>query len=105
MVITTTVDQLEAARLRGCRIIDVREPYEYAEGHVPGAASLPVDRVPLHLADLGRRRPVYLICESGNRSRQVAQYLDGHGYQAHTVAGGTAAWRAAGRPVRRLRSA
>jgi|PlaIllAssembly_1097288.scaffolds.fasta_scaffold711209_1 rhodanese-related sulfurtransferase len=102
MVITTTIDELDAARLRGCRIIDVREPHEYRAGHVPGAASLPVDRVPLHLAELGRRRPVYLVCESGNRSLQVARYLDSHGYQAHTVVGGTAAWRAAGRPVRRL---
>ncbi len=105
MVITTTVDELDAARLRGCRIIDVREPHEYQSGHVPSAESLPVSRVPLHLGALGRRRPVYLICESGNRSLEVARYLDQHGYQAHTVLGGTAAWRAAGRPVRSLVSA
>jgi rhodanese-related sulfurtransferase len=105
MVITTTVDELELARQRGCRIIDVREPHEYHAGHVPGAASIPVDQVPLHLTSIGRRRPVYLICESGNRSRRVAEYLASHGYEALTVAGGTAAWRAAGRPVRTLAAA
>ena len=96
---TTTVDELEAARLRGCRIIDVREPHEYRAGHVPGAQSLPVDQVPLHLTALRRRTPIYLVCESGNRSRRVAEYLHGHGFDARTVAGGTAAWRQAGRPV------
>lgn len=105
MVTTTTVDELEAARLRGCRIIDVREPHEYRAGHVPGASSIPVDQVPLHLPSIRRRRPVYLICESGNRSARVAEYLASHGYDALTVAGGTAAWRAAGLPVRALRSA
>jgi rhodanese-related sulfurtransferase len=102
MVRTATVDELEAARLRGCRIIDVREPHEYRSGHVPGAASLPVDQVPLHVSGLSRRRPLYLMCESGNRSRRVAEYLHAHGFDAHTVDGGTSAWRAAGRPVRAL---
>jgi rhodanese-related sulfurtransferase len=105
MVMTTTVHELEAARLRGCRIIDVREPHEYRAGHVPGAASLPVAQVPLRLGSIHRRTPVYLICESGNRSRGVAEYLSAHGYDARTVDGGTAAWRAAGRPVRTLAAA
>lgn len=99
MVTTTTIDELEAARLRGCRIIDVREPHEYRAGHVPGARSLPAGQVPLHLASLRPRVPVYLICESGNRSRRVAEYLHGHGFDARTVVGGTSAWRQAGRPV------
>lgn len=99
MVTTTTIDELEAARLRGCRIIDVREPHEYRAGHVPGARSLPVAQVPLHLSALRPRVPLYLICESGNRSRRVAEYLHGHGFDARTVAGGTSAWRQAGRPV------
>jgi rhodanese-related sulfurtransferase len=99
VVTTTTVDELEIARQRGCRIIDVREPHEYRAGHVPHAQLLPVDQVPLHLGSLGRRRPVYLICETGNRSARVAEYLHTHGFDAYTVAGGTAAWRSAGRPV------
>jgi rhodanese-related sulfurtransferase len=43
---------------------------------------------------------VYLICESGNRSEQVVRYLHGHGFDTVTIAGGTSARRAAGRPVR-----
>jgi rhodanese-related sulfurtransferase len=99
MVPVASIDELEAARHRGCRIIDVREPHEYRSGHVPGATSLPVAQVPLRLTDLRRRRPVYLICESGNRSHRVAEYLAGHGFDARTVAGGTAAWRQSGHPM------
>lgn len=47
MVTLTTIDELEGARLRGCRIIDVREPHEFRAGHVPGAQSMPEAQVPL----------------------------------------------------------
>ena len=77
-------------------ILDVREPFEFASGHVPGAVHLPMHLVPLRLDDIPRERPVYVICATGNRSWQVAHYLGQHGLTAINVDGGTAAWRAAG---------
>lgn len=100
MLETVDLGQLHIAAQRGCTIIDVREPHEYHAGHVPGAKSLPATRIPAAVAELPHTRPVYLVCESGNRSARAAQYLSSRGLQACTVAGGTSAWRAAGLPVR-----
>ena len=100
MVENVDVRQLMVASQRGCRIVDVREPHEYHAGHVPGAQSVPVARVPGIVGELPRHQPVYLVCESGNRSGLAARYLAEHGLDARTVIGGTSAWRTAGLPVR-----
>jgi rhodanese-related sulfurtransferase len=96
------IDVVTLAELRGqdVPIIDVRNPDEYLDGHVPGAVLLPlpdlverVDEVP----DDGK--PVYLICAVGGRSARAADYLRGQGVDAINVAGGTVAWIEAGQPV------
>jgi rhodanese-related sulfurtransferase len=90
---------LAAARADGALVLDVREPHEYEAGHVPGARLVPEGAVASRIVDLPRREPVYVICESGNRSARVVDLLSRHGLRAHSVAGGTSAWRAAGHPV------
>jgi rhodanese-related sulfurtransferase len=80
-------------------VLDVREPGEYAAGHVPGAISIPLAIVPLRHLELVRSRPVHVICETGGRSAQAVRWLDRQGYDALDVPGGTAAWRGAGHPV------
>jgi len=82
-------------------VIDVREPWEYAEGHVPGARLVPLAGVPQHLDDLPRDRPVYLVCHVGGRSAQAATYLAQRGVDAVNVEGGTADWVSAGYPLLR----
>ena len=82
-------------------IVDVREPWEYAEGHLPGARLVPLASVPQHLHDLPRDRPVYLVCHVGGRSAQAAQYLEQRGVDAVNVDGGTAEWESAGYPLHR----
>ena len=49
--------------------------------------------------DLDKARPVYVVCASGNRSAAMTDLLRGSGYDAYSVAGGTAAWARSGRPV------
>jgi rhodanese-related sulfurtransferase len=80
-------------------VVDVREPDEYAAGHVLGARLIPVDKIPGTLDELPRDAPVYVICASGNRSRGVADQLAERGIDAWSVAGGTSAWAEAGRPI------
>lgn len=91
----------EAGAGGGVEVVDVREPDEYAEGHVPGARLVPLATVPHHVGGLPVDRPVYLVCQVGARSAQAAQFLAQHGVDAVNVAGGTGDWVAAGYPVER----
>jgi rhodanese-related sulfurtransferase len=88
---------LEAALKDGAQLIDVRQPFEYAEGHVPGARLIPMGQLPSRVSDLDRTRPVHLICATGNRSGAMADFLTAQGFDAVNVAGGTRAWVASGR--------
>lgn len=88
-----------AAHADGAVVIDVREPNEYVDGHVPGARLMPLGRLPAYLRDLPRGIPVYVICASGNRSLAAAGLLARAGIDAWSVSGGTGAWTRSGRPV------
>jgi len=88
-----------AAHADGAVVLDVREPAEYVDGHVPGAQLVPLAHLPHRLAELPTGRPVYVVCESGGRSATAAQWLRTNGVEAYSVAGGTAGWTAQGRPV------
>jgi len=81
-------------------VLDVREPGEYAHGHVPGAISLPQADLASRLDEIPRNRPILTLCERGVRSLRAAQFLMQMGVnEVASVKGGTAAWRAAGRPL------
>jgi hydroxyacylglutathione hydrolase len=83
-------------------LLDVREPDEYALGHVPGAVNLPQAELASRLDEVPRDRPVQVICQGGYRSLRSAQFLAQSGYRAVvSVQGGTAAWQASGHPVDR----
>ena len=86
----------------GALLIDVREPEEYAEGHIPGITLIPMSEVQDRLAELPRDQPLVLTCRSGNRSATVAEFLRGQGYdQVYSMQGGIVAWEGAGQPVER----
>jgi rhodanese-related sulfurtransferase len=88
-----------AAHADGALVIDVREPSEYTSGHVPGARLVPLGTVQRAAGDLPGGQPVYVICASGNRSRTAASWLSQMGFDARSVAGGTAGWSGEGLPV------
>jgi adenylyltransferase/sulfurtransferase len=77
-------------------LIDVREPFEYAREHAPGALSIPLG----HLAESLDRLPrdpdteVLLICQAGGRSAAAAELLIESGrHRVFSIHGGTDAWR------------
>ncbi|HLA82219.1 MAG TPA: MBL fold metallo-hydrolase [Thermoleophilia bacterium] len=81
-------------------VLDVREPGEYAHGHVPGAISLPQADLASRLQEVPRDRPVLTLCERGIRSLRAAQFLMQVGInEVASVKGGTSAWRSAGKPL------
>jgi rhodanese-related sulfurtransferase len=93
------VDTLES-RCAETIVLDVREPEEYEQGHVPGAINLPQADLASRVDELPRDRPLALICRSGARSLRAAQFLRQVGFeQVANVQGGTEAWRAAGKPL------
>lgn len=94
------IDTLERS-LGHAIVVDVREPEEYAHGHVPGAINLPQADLASRLDELPRNRPVHTICQSGFRSLRSAQFLVQMGFvDVASIRGGVAAWRASGRTVR-----
>jgi hydroxyacylglutathione hydrolase len=86
-----SVAELRAARV-GLQVLDVRRRGEYQSGHVPGAINIPLDVIQQHEVDLSK--PTAVICAGGYRSSAAASLL-GRG-TLFNVAGGTAAWVAAG---------
>ena len=95
----TTVDQLAAALDQGAPVIDVCEPAEFREGHVPGATNIPMGQLTARLGEIDPNRPVHVVCASGNRSSAMADVLTANGFDAMNVAGGTRAWIRSGRPI------
>jgi glyoxylase-like metal-dependent hydrolase (beta-lactamase superfamily II)/rhodanese-related sulfurtransferase len=88
------------SRMREALVLDVREPAEYAHGHVPGAISLPQADLASRLDEVPRDRPVITVCERGTRSFRAAQFLIQMGIErVESVKGGTAAWRAVGKSL------
>jgi rhodanese-related sulfurtransferase len=96
------IDELARRRQAGeIVLIDVREPEEYIEGHVPEARLIPLGDVPDRLAEVPSGPAVLVICKSGGRSLRAAEYLRANGVDAINVAGGTSAWIDAGQPIER----
>ena len=81
------------------QIIDVREPDEWAGGHIEGAHHIPMNDVPARLGEIDRDRPVVTVCRSGARSGQVAAYLAQAGFTAHNMDGGMSTWQRQGLPI------
>ena len=84
------------------QFIDVRTPEEFAAGHAYRARNIPLDQLTKNLDRLEKNEPVYLICQSGRRSKEAAEILVEAGYpQAVSIVGGTTAWENAGLPMTR----
>ena len=83
----------------GAELIDVRRPYEFEGGRIPGARNLEMNELSAHADELPRDRPVLFYCRGGNRSAMAAEAFRQAGYDAHHLAGGLEAWAADGRPL------
>lgn len=79
-------------------VLDVREPHEWAAGHIPGAVHIPLGEVPLRLGEIPEGT-VQVICLAGGRSLRAAEWLNENGREAINVAGGMKAWAQTGLPM------
>lgn len=64
-------EMAEAVKSKSCSIVDVREPHEYAVGHIAGAINRPLSRFAPQ--ELPKDKPVILVCQAGSRSAKALQ--------------------------------
>jgi glyoxylase-like metal-dependent hydrolase (beta-lactamase superfamily II)/rhodanese-related sulfurtransferase len=91
--------ELSAMLKNGSRpvVVDVREPWEYAQGHIPGSLLIPLGQLASRLDELDPSRPVAAICASGNRSQSAAALLGQKGFKkVYNVVHGMTGWQMAG---------
>ncbi len=100
MKIYSARDAHDAWQAGHVAIVDVREQAEYETTRVSGMPLLPMSELLDRIDELPTELPLILFCRSGNRSGQVADYLNGQGEHGDVanLEGGILAWAAQGLP-------
>jgi rhodanese-related sulfurtransferase len=84
----------------GVDLIDVREPHEYSDGHLPGARLVPLNTLPTHAGELDDANPIVFVCAVGQRSALAAEYAAAAGKSnLFNIEGGTDGWAKQGLPI------
>jgi rhodanese-related sulfurtransferase len=96
MTADLTAPEAKAAVDGGAMLLDVREDFEWDDGHAPHAVHIPMGQLGERLGELPTDRMIVCICHVGARSAAVADALNRAGWTAVNVGGGMAAWAAAG---------
>ena len=92
-----SVDQvreyLDGHRPDDYTLLDVRQQWEYEEGHLPGARLIPLTELPDRMGEVPGDRPVVAYCASGGRSMAASTLLEGQGFtEIINMVGGIMAW-------------
>lgn len=99
-LVTVGVHDMAAGLAEGALVLDVREPFEYADAHVDGTVLVPLATVAARSDEFPKDQPVFVFCRSGNRSLVAAQALVDAGFvDVRNVDGGIIAWHEAGLPL------
>ncbi|MFN3429305.1 MAG: rhodanese-like domain-containing protein [Candidatus Sericytochromatia bacterium] len=86
----------------GLTVLDVREPHEFAEGHVPGARNLPLGQLDTWAPTLDATKPYLVVCRSGARSAQASAQLAERQFKGITnMTGGMLDWQGRNYPTER----
>jgi rhodanese-related sulfurtransferase len=95
-----TVAEAAAKREAGAFILDVREPAEWTEYHIPGATLISLGELEARVKEVPRDKEVVVVCRSGNRSQAGRDILVNAGFtQVTSMAGGLKEWAAAKLPT------
>jgi rhodanese-related sulfurtransferase len=87
-------------REAGAFILDVRQPEEWLDHHIPGSTLIPLGELPARLSELPEDKEILVVCRSGNRSAEGRDILLEAGFeQVTSMAGGLTEWRSAGYPT------
>ncbi|AJH78087.1 MULTISPECIES: rhodanese-like domain-containing protein [Heyndrickxia] len=81
------------AGYRKAQLIDVREPNEFANGHILGARNIPLSQLKMRLKEIRTDKPVYLYCQNGTRTGRAAEMLYKNGCRdLYQLKGGFKNW-------------
>ena len=83
-------------------IVDVRTDEETSMGIIPGAETIPMDKIESNIDYFNTNDTYYIICAAGVRSEKVARYLEKQDMQAVNVEGGMKAWGNEGLEIKRI---
>jgi rhodanese-related sulfurtransferase len=98
----TTLVATQLINSRHAQLVDVRTAEEFAAGSVPNARNIPLGEIGQRAGELRKDRPVILVCQHGRTSGRAAMKLRAGGLgEVYVLAGGVAAWREAGLPIRK----
>ncbi|GAB6125295.1 rhodanese-like domain-containing protein [Humidesulfovibrio idahonensis] len=87
---------LDEVRLGSRTLLDVRQDFEYAEGHLPGSRHIPLPELAERLGELDKNLPILVYCHGGMRSLAAANMLAGQGFrEIMSLKGGIMAWEGA----------
>lgn len=86
------ISPVALARLADAQVVDVREPWEWAIGHLQRALHVPLGSLAENLHRLDRGRTVVTVCHKGARSRTACEILRAAGFSAQSLQGGLDAW-------------
>ena len=82
------VDSVRGLVESGSYIVDVREKYEYEQGHIKGALNIPLSEFRNRISEIPKDKPVYLHCRTGQRSYNAVMALRNLGYEnVHNITG------------------
>ncbi|MCY0892883.1 MAG: rhodanese-like domain-containing protein [Acidibacillus sp.] len=78
---------------KNLQIIDVREPYEYNSGHIPGAISIPLGQLQERHSEIDKNSEAVIVCLSGGRSSSACNFLQSAGFKnIYNLMGGMSGW-------------
>ena len=83
----------------GLLLMNVREPWEFSQGHIAGSKLIPLDQLSGQLARLPKDKTLVAVCRTGNRSSVATSILSRAGYQVLNLKGGVVDWTRSGLPL------
>lgn len=93
-------EQFESGDSGEYQLIDVREPDEFAAGHIPGTTNIPLSEFQDRVDEISEDSPIVLVCATGGRSGRAATFLASMGYEnIYNHSDGTKGWISKGYPV------
>lgn len=95
-----SIVQAAEKRDQGAFILDVRQPEEWQQFHIPGATLIPLGELPNRLNEVPKDQEIVVVCRTGHRSAQGRDILLNAGFPKVTsMTGGVTEWQNQGRAI------